>query len=78
MQKLRVSGSDEDYDHLKLALSESSPIGLKDLLEFKKINSPVPVEEVEPIEDIRKRFTTSGNVAWCALAGDNTKRLPLR
>ena len=59
MQKLRISGSDEDYDHLKKALSNSVPIGIKDLLEFKKVNLPVPVEEVEQVEDIRRRFTTA-------------------
>ncbi|MDP2887164.1 MAG: glutamate synthase large subunit [Ignavibacteria bacterium] len=59
MQKLRISGAEEDYDHLKKALSGSGPIGLKDLLEFKKMSSPVPLEEVEPTEDIRKRFTTA-------------------
>ncbi len=59
MQKLRVSGAGEDYDHLKTALSDSGPIGLKDLLEYKKVSSPVPIEEVEPIEEIRRRFTTA-------------------
>ena len=59
MQKLRVTGAGEDYDHLKKALSDSGPIGLKDLLEFKKVNSPVSIEEVEPREEIRRRFTTA-------------------
>ena len=59
MQKLRVSGAGEDYDHLKKALSDSGPIGLKDLLEFKKLNSPVSIEEVESREEIRRRFTTA-------------------
>jgi len=59
MQKLRVTGAGEDYDHLKKALSGSGPIGIKDLLEFKNVNSPVPVEEVEQVEEIRRRFTTA-------------------
>ncbi len=59
MQKLRLSGAQEDYEHLKKAIGETGPIGIKDLLEFKKLNSPIPLEEVEPIEEIRKRFTTA-------------------
>ncbi len=59
MQKLRKSEGFEEYDHLRKALNDSAPIGIKDLLEFRKVNSPIPIEEVEPVEDIRKRFTTA-------------------
>jgi glutamate synthase (ferredoxin) len=59
MQNLSKTGGQEQYNHLKKALTETSPIGIKDLLEFKKMNSPIPPEEVEPIEEIRKRFTTA-------------------
>ncbi|MCX6142532.1 MAG: glutamate synthase large subunit [Ignavibacteriales bacterium] len=59
MQNLSKSGGQEQYDHLKKALGETSPIGIKDLLEFKKMSSAIPLEEVESVEEIRKRFTTA-------------------
>ncbi len=59
MQHLRTSGATADYDHLKEALGSTTPIGIKDLLEFKRVRSPIPVESVEPIEEIRRRFTTA-------------------
>jgi glutamate synthase domain-containing protein 2/glutamate synthase domain-containing protein 1/glutamate synthase domain-containing protein 3 len=59
MQRLRTSGSREEFAHLKEALDATAPVGIKDLLDFKKIQSPVPIEEVEPVEEIRRRFTTA-------------------
>ncbi len=59
MQKLRKSEGFEEYDHFRKALNDVAPIGIKDLLEFRKVNSPIPIEEVEPVEDIRRRFTTA-------------------
>ena len=59
MQKLRASGLQEDYVRVKEAIRETAPIGIKDLLEFKKINYPIAVEDVEPVEEIRRRFTTA-------------------
>ena len=39
----------------------SSPHSLRNLLEFVALPSgPIPIEEVEPIEEIRRRFTTAG------------------
>ncbi|MGB2869591.1 MAG: glutamate synthase large subunit [Bacteroidota bacterium] len=59
MQKFRVSGQAEEYEHLKEAIGANVPVGIKDLLRFRKPNNPVPVEEVEPVEEIRRRFTTA-------------------
>ena len=36
------------------------PIHLRDLLDFKPLREPVPIEEVESITSIRKRFVTPG------------------
>ena len=36
------------------------PIHLRDLLEVKQLGKPVPIEEVESITSIRKRFVTPG------------------
>lgn len=54
------SGKAEDYDDYVKAQLEVRPVALKDLLEFKPLaTGPVPIEEVEPIEDITRRFTTA-------------------
>ncbi|MFQ5534523.1 MAG: glutamate synthase large subunit [Sphingomonadales bacterium] len=42
------------------ALRELPPINLRDLLEFKTAEAPVPIEEVESITELRKRFITPG------------------
>ncbi len=50
----------EDYDAYVKATIETHPVTIKDLLEFVPLASgSVPIEEVEPIEDIRRRFTTA-------------------
>ncbi len=36
------------------------PIHLRDLLDIKPLGKPVPIEEVESITSIRKRFVTPG------------------
>jgi glutamate synthase (NADPH/NADH) large chain len=40
--------------------SANPPIHLRDLLEIKPLGHPVPIEEVESITSIRKRFVTPG------------------
>jgi glutamate synthase domain-containing protein 2/glutamate synthase domain-containing protein 3 len=42
------------------AMRAQPPIHLRDLLEFKPLGRPVPLEEVESITSIRKRFVTPG------------------
>ncbi len=59
MQKLRTSGNAEGYAQLTHAVHQNALIGIKDLLEFRKLHKPVPLDEVESIEEIRKRFTTA-------------------
>ena len=54
------SGSPEDYQSYVAAQLQNSPVALKDLLEFTpSSDGPIPIDEVEPIEDIRVRFTTA-------------------
>jgi glutamate synthase domain-containing protein 2/glutamate synthase domain-containing protein 1/glutamate synthase domain-containing protein 3 len=54
------SGSPEDYQKYVAAQLENSPVALKDLLDFvPSKDGPIPIDEVEPIEDIRVRFTTA-------------------
>jgi len=42
------------------AMAEQPPIHLRDLLAFKPLGAPVPLDEVESITSIRKRFVTPG------------------
>ncbi|MFC7336181.1 glutamate synthase large subunit [Haloferula chungangensis] len=54
------SGKPEDYDDYVKATLENHPMTIKDLFEFVPAASgPVPLDEVEPIEDIRRRFTSA-------------------
>ncbi len=41
-------------------MQENQPIHLRDLLEIKPLGKPIPIEEVESITSIRKRFVTPG------------------
>tara|TARA_B110000879_G_scaffold1358_1_gene1755 strand:- start:5508 stop:10100 length:4593 start_codon:yes stop_codon:yes gene_type:complete len=49
----------EDYDEYVKASLDNNPITIKDLLEFKVPASGVPLDEVEPAEEIVKRFSTA-------------------
>ncbi|MDN5788725.1 glutamate synthase large subunit, partial [Pseudorhodobacter sp.] len=42
------------------AMRANPPIHLRDLLDIKSLGKPVPIEEVESITSIRKRFVTPG------------------
>ena len=42
------------------SLNKNTPITIRHLLRLKSGRTPIPLEEVEPIEDIRRRFTTAG------------------
>jgi len=55
------AGKAEDYKKYVDAVLASRPHSLRNLLEMVPSTSgPIPLEEVEPIEDIRRRFTTAG------------------
>jgi glutamate synthase (NADPH/NADH) large chain len=41
-------------------MQSNPPIHLRDLLDIKSIGKPIPIEEVESITSIRKRFVTPG------------------
>ena len=41
-------------------MQSNPPIHLRDLLDIKSIGAPIPIEEVESITSIRKRFVTPG------------------
>ncbi len=60
MHKALKSGKTEDFDKFLETGDQHQPVGLKDLLSFRYAAQPVPLEQVEGIEDIRSRFTTAG------------------
>ncbi len=53
------AGKAEDYRKYVDSVLASRPLALRHLLEFVP-GASVPLEEVEPVEDIRRRFTTAG------------------
>ncbi|RMH46164.1 MAG: glutamate synthase large subunit, partial [Alphaproteobacteria bacterium] len=63
MHLLQTACDRASYEHWKkyvLALQSNPPIHLRDLLDIKSLGRPVPIEEVESITSIRKRFVTPG------------------
>ena len=46
-----------------------SPINLRDLLDFKKTKGPIDIKEIEPIENLTKRFG-SGSMSHGALSAE--------
>lgn len=55
------AGKLEDYKKYVDSVLATRPTGLRNLLDFVALPSgPVPLDEVEPIEEIRRRFTTAG------------------
>ncbi|MGE5313595.1 MAG: glutamate synthase large subunit [Acidobacteriota bacterium] len=59
MQQFRKTASAESYHALESALNRHDPIGLKDLMKFASRRAPVAIDQVEPAEEIMKRFTTA-------------------
>ena len=55
------AGRAEDYKKYVDAVLTNQPHSLRNLLEILPLESgPVPLDEVEPVDEIRKRFTTAG------------------
>ncbi|GAA0292410.1 glutamate synthase large subunit [Rhodovulum strictum] len=60
LQKACDSASFEIWKQFSAAMRANPPIHLRDLLDIKPLGKPVPIEEVESITSIRKRFVTPG------------------
>ena len=54
------SGQWDDYAKYAQLINDREPICLRDLLEFSSDRRPIPVDEVESPETIRRRFCTAG------------------
>ncbi len=52
------SGRYEDYKRYAELVNAREPLALRDLLGFRGDRAPIPVEDVEPIEVIIRRFST--------------------
>ncbi|MFD1881743.1 glutamate synthase large subunit [Paracoccus pacificus] len=63
MRLLQLACEKASYDTWKrftAAIRANPPIHIRDLLDIKPLGKPVPIEEVESITSIRKRFVTPG------------------
>jgi glutamate synthase (NADPH) large chain len=63
MHMLQMACNKASYEMWKqysAKMKSNPPIHLRDLLEIKPMGAPVPIEEVESITSIRKRFVTPG------------------
>ncbi len=60
MHKFVRNPDAEAYKTFAQTADEHAPVTLKDLLKIKFAEKEIPLEDVEAVEDIRKRFTTAG------------------
>jgi glutamate synthase (NADPH/NADH) large chain/glutamate synthase (ferredoxin) len=58
LHKAALSGDPRDYAAYAQLVNNRPPTAIRDLLKFKNSNS-IPLEEVEPVEEILKRFNTA-------------------
>lgn len=75
MHKFIKSGDAEDYTAYAEAIEEGEPSSLRDLLAFKG-GTPIPIADVEPAEEIVKRFTT-GSMSFGALSRETHETLAI-
>ena len=76
MQSAVGSGSYELYKKYSAGIHNLPPINIRDLLEFKKQRKPIDIKEVEPIEEILKRFG-SGSMSHGALSAEAHETLAM-
>ena len=69
LQSAVGSGSYEQYKKYSSGIHNLPPINIRDLLEFKNSKGAIDIEEVEPIEEILKRFG-SGSMSHGALSAE--------
>ena len=60
MQMACNKASYELWKQYSAKMQANPPIHLRDLMDFKPLGKPIPIEEVESITSIRKRFVTPG------------------
>ena len=75
LHKFVKGGKSEDYDKYATAVESGELSSLRDLLAFKP-STPIPIEEVEPAENIVQRFTT-GSMSFGALSRETHETLAI-
>jgi glutamate synthase (ferredoxin) len=60
MHKFSKSGDAGHYENFARNADEHPPATIKDLLRIRFPDQGLPIDEVEPVEDILRRFTTAG------------------
>ena len=76
LQSAVGSGSYEQYKKYSYGIHNLPPINIRDLLEFKKSKKEINISEVEPLEDILKRFG-SGSMSHGALSAEAHETLAM-
>ena len=76
LQSAVGSGSYEQYKKYSSGIHNLPPINIRDLLEFKKPKKEIKIEEVEPLENILKRFG-SGSMSHGALSAEAHETLAM-
>jgi len=54
------TGTEADYRRFSTLVNDRDPAMLRDLLRLRSDHEPIPVEQVEPVESIVKRFDSAG------------------
>ncbi|HEX9880004.1 MAG TPA: glutamate synthase large subunit, partial [Candidatus Binatia bacterium] len=75
LHKMVASGEAKDYRTYAKAVDERPPTSIRDLLRFKP-GKPVALEEVEPVKNILRRFTT-GSMSYGALGREAHETLAI-
>ncbi len=78
LQSAVTSGSYEAYKKYAEGIYNLPPINLRDLIDFRKryLNNPIDISEVEPVENILKRFG-SGSMSHGALSKEAHETLAI-
>ena len=76
LQSAVGNGSYDQYKKYSSGIHNLPPINIRDLLEFKKSKDAINIEEVEPLEEILKRFG-SGSMSHGALSAEAHETLAM-
>jgi glutamate synthase (ferredoxin) len=59
LHKFTETGNKEFYKEFTAQVQSRPPVKIRDLFDIKPLGDPVPIDEVEPVENIVKRFYVS-------------------
>ena len=59
LKKPEDRGTEEMYEKYINALLANEPMAVRHMLKVREASKPIPIEEVEPVDEIRARFTTA-------------------